>query len=74
MSRSINEVKGVTLPIHANVLRLDGDATLSLEIHGVEVLSLHVARLNRTCHLKDAVGEGRLAMVNVGNDREIADF
>ena len=67
-------MKGVAFPVHANVLGLNGDATLSLEIHGIEILSLHVARLNRACHLEDAVGEGRLAMVNVGNDREIADF
>ena len=74
MTWRINEMKGVAFPINTNVLRLDRDASFTLEVHRVEILSLHVARLNSACHLKDAVREGRLAMVNVGNDREIADF
>ena len=66
-------MKCVTLPRHANVLSLDRDSTLALQVHRVEVLGPHVSGLHSTGHLKDAVGQGGLAVVDVSNDREIAD-
>ena len=73
MARSVDEVKRVALPRHANVLSLDRDTALALQVHRVEVLGPHVTRLHGAGHLKNAVGQGGLAVVDVSNDREIAD-
>ena len=54
-------------------MRLDRDAPLALEIHGVEHLRFHLARLQRAGELEKAVRERRLAVVDVRDDREIAD-
>jgi predicted Mrr-cat superfamily restriction endonuclease len=69
----VDEVEGVALPVDAHVLRLDRDAALALEVHRVEVLAAHVARIDGAGDLEDAVGERALAVVDVGDDREVAD-
>lgn len=58
---------------HANSMRLDGDAALALEVHGVEDLLLHFASRERSSQFEQAVRQCRFAMVNMGNDGEIAD-
>ena len=63
-----------TLPVHSYVLRLDGDATLALEVHRIEVLGSHVSSVDSPGELEDAVGKGGLAVINVRNDRKIANF
>ena len=52
---------------------LDRDAALALEVHVVEQLLLHLARRDGAGELEKAVGQRRLAVVDVGNDREVAD-
>ena len=69
----VDQVVHVPVPVDADVLGLDRDAALALEIHRVEILRLHVAGLDRPGDLEDAVGQRRLAMVDVGDDREIPD-
>ena len=64
-------VLGVILQPHR--LRLDGDAALALDIHRVEDLFLHLAFFDRTGALNQPVGKRRLAMVDMGDDREVAD-
>ena len=54
-------------------MRLDGDAALALEIHRVEELRLHLARLERAGDLEEAVGQRRLAVVDVRDDGKVAD-
>ena len=54
-------------------LRLDRDAALALELHVVEELVLHLARGDRATALQDAVGERRLAVIDVSDDREVTD-
>jgi hypothetical protein len=54
-------------------MRLDRDPALALEIHRVEDLGFHLARLERARLFEEAVGQRRLAMIDVGDDREIAD-
>ena len=54
-------------------MRLDGDAALALQVHGVEHLLHHFALRQRAGDLQQAVGQRRLAVVDVRNDREIAD-
>ncbi len=60
-------------PGDAHGLRLDRDAALALEIHRVEHLLAHVALGDRAGELQDAVGERRLAVVDVRDDREVAN-
>ncbi len=69
----VDEVERVALPLDAHVLRLDRDPPLALELHRVEVLLAHVAGLDRSGQLEDAVRERRLAVVDVGDDREVAN-
>ena len=69
----VDEVDGVALPRQAHVLGLDGDAPLPLEVHRVEVLLAHVAGVDRPRQLEDAVGQGGLAVVDVADDRQVAD-
>ena len=56
-----------------DALRLDGDAALALEIHRVEHLLLHLALLQAATHLDEPIGERTLAVVDMGDDREIAN-
>ena len=78
MAGRVDEVEHVVLAVvgavvEAHGLRLDGDAALALDVHRVEHLLLHVARLQPAGGLDQPVGERRLAVVDVGDDREIAD-
>src|SRR5690606_32111260 len=75
----IDEVEEVRLPVargvgHRDGLRLDGDAALALDRVGVEHLGFHLARRQATAQMDDAVSQGRLAVVDVGDDGEIADL
>ena len=64
-------VGGLVLDPHG--LRLDRDPALALEVHRVEHLRLHFRRVDGAGELEDAVGQRRLAVVDVGDDREVAD-
>ena len=67
---SLAVVRGVH---HADGVGLDGDAALALQVHGVEHLGLHLARGERSGELQQAVGQRGFAVVDVRDDREIAD-
>jgi hypothetical protein len=69
----VDQVQLVAFPVHAHGLRLDRDPTLALELHRVEHLLAHLAAGYRLGQLEDAVGECRLAVVDVRDDREVAD-
>ena len=74
----VDQVEDIVLAIvgavvEAHGLRLDGDAALALDVHVVEHLLLHVAGLQPAGRLDQPVGERRLAVVDVGDDGEIAD-
>jgi len=74
----INQVQVVDAPVARLVLegrglRLDGDAALALQVHGVEDLGLHLARRQAPGALDQAVRERALAVVDVGDDGEVAD-
>ena len=75
---SVDEVELVGLAVlrgvhHADGVGFDGDAALALQVHGVEDLVLHFARGERPGELQQAVGQRGFAMVDVGDDREVAD-
>src|SRR5690606_38302973 len=57
----------------ADSVGLDRDAALPLEVHAVEHLRFHLTRLQGACVFEEAVGERRLAVIDVRNDRKIAD-
>ena len=42
-------------------VRLDRDAALALDLHGIEYLLLHLARRQPAAMLNQAVGQGRLS-------------
>jgi hypothetical protein len=78
MARGVDQVQHVLLAVVRLVsepdrVRLDGDAALALEIHRVEDLRFHLARLQSAGDLEKAVGERRLAVVDVGDHREVTD-
>ena len=57
----------------ADGLALDRDAALALDVHPVEVLRAHRAAVDDAGDLQHAVGQGRLAVVDVGDDAEVPD-
>ena len=69
----VDEVQGVALPIDTHVLGLDRDPPLALQVHRVEVLRAHVAGIDGVGDLQNAVAERALAVIDVGNDREVAN-
>ena len=69
----VDQVQLVPLPLHADRLRLDRDPALALELHRVEQLIAHLALGDGLRQLEDPVGERRLAVVDVRDDREVAD-
>ena len=66
--------KAIVRPRHAHGLALDRDSSFAFDVHAVEVLIAHLARLNDAGELQHAVREGGLAVVDVRNDAEIADL
>ena len=79
MPRRIDQIKIVDMSVARLVaqrgrLRLDGDATLTLNIHGVEHLRFHLAVRQAAAQLNNAVRQGGLAVVYMGDDGKIADI
>ncbi len=59
--------------IQAHRMGLDGDAALALEIHRIEDLRHHLALRQSAGNLKQTIRQRGLAVVDVRNDRKIAD-
>ena len=73
----VDEVEAVRQAVLRRVLETDGagldrDALLALEVHRVEDLARHLARVDRVRQLQQSIGERRLAVIDVGDDREVA--
>ena len=64
----------VRLVFHAHRARLDRDAALALEIHIVQQLFLHLALGHGLALLEQAVGQRRLAVVNMRDNGKISDM
>ena len=60
------------LVLEADGPRLDRDALLALEVHRIEDLARHLAPVDRVRQLQQPVGERGLAVIDVGDDREVA--
>ena len=78
MAGRVDEVEDVVLAVAGRVgepdgLRLDRDAALALDVHRVQHLRGHLARLERAAALDQPVGQRRLAVVDMRDDGEVAD-
>ena len=73
VARGVDQVEDVAVVVDPHVLGLDGDAALPLDVHGVEVLLPHEPGVDGSGDLEDAVRQGRLAVVDVADDGEVAD-
>jgi hypothetical protein len=78
MSGRVDEIEPIDLAVVGGVLEtdragLDRDALLALEIHRIEDLARHLAAFDGVGELKQPIGEGRLAVIDVGDDREVAE-
>ncbi len=77
MARGVDQIQAIDLTITRLVaqgrgLRLDGDATLTLQRHRIEHLGFHLAFGQTTTELNDAVSQSRFAVIDVGDDGKIA--
>jgi hypothetical protein len=52
---------------------LDGDASLTLQIHVVQQLRFHITVRDGAGQLQNAVGQRRFAVVDVGDDGKISN-
>lgn len=78
MTGCVDQVEDVLMAVPGFVgetdgLGFDGDTALSLEVHRVENLLLHITVGNGTGALQQAVSECRLTVVDVSDDGEIAN-
>ena len=78
MARRVDQVQLVELAvlgavIEAHGLRLDGDAALALDVHGIEHLLLHLPRGQAAAELDQPVCQRRLAVIDMGDDGEVTD-
>jgi hypothetical protein len=78
VARRVDQVELVGLAVarvvgEAHRLGLDGDTPLAFQLHGIEHLLLHLPVAEPAAALNQAVGQRRLAVVDVGDDREVAD-
>ena len=77
MAGRVDEIQAVHQPVVGRVLearraRLDRDPLLALEVHRVQDLARHLPGVDGVGHLEQAIGQGRLAVVDVGDDAEVA--
>ena len=78
VARRVDQVELIRLTVlrgvgHADGVSLDGDAAFALQVHGIEHLGLHLAGSERPGKFQQAVRQRGLAVVDVRDDREIAD-
>ena len=78
VSRGVDEIQDVhqaigCLVAHLDGVALDGDAALPLQVHVVQGLLLQIPVRDGAGELKQPIGQGALAVVDVGDDAEIAD-
>ena len=76
--RRVDQIQRIALAVLRLVLQpygagLDRDAALLFQLHVVEDLVLHDTLLHRAAFFDQPVGERGLAVVDVGDDGEIAD-
>ena len=78
MARRVNQVQLIGLPVpglalHGHGLALNGNAPFPFQLHLVHKLGFHFLGADGAGNFQKAVGQGGLAMVNMGNDAKVAD-
>ena len=78
MARGVDEVELVFDAVvggvrEADGVALDGDAPLPFDVHGVQDLVPELAFSHHAGPLDEAVRQGGLAVVDMGDDAEVAD-
>jgi hypothetical protein len=78
VARRVDQVQKIRLTVARFVVEPDGvgldrDAALTFEVHVVKDLAFHLALGQRAGQLEQAVGESRFAVIDVRDDREIAN-
>ena len=78
MARRIDQIQLVELTViraivEAHGLRLDGNTALTLDIHGIEHLLLHLPRREPAAELDQTICQSGLAVIDMGDDGEVAD-
>ena len=78
VSRRVDEVQHVVFAgeravVQRDRLALDRDPALPLDVHVVQKLVLELTFGHPSRELDQSIGQRRLAMVDVGDDAEIAD-
>ena len=76
MAGRVEQIEQIRLAVprfvlHRNGMALDRDSALALQIHCVESLRLELSRAYGVGQLQYAVGERRLAVVDVCDNAEI---
>ena len=78
VSGSVDQIEGIMGAfediVHLYGMALDGDTSFALQVHVVEHLGFHVLGGNSISVLQQSVGQGAFAVVDVGNDAEVADI
>ena len=77
MPRGVDEVELIGFAVERRIierdtLSLDGNPSLALEIHGIEHLFSHFPVSQTAAGLNQAIGQSRLAMIDMGNNGKIA--
>src|SRR3989344_837801 len=73
MPGRVDEIQDVLAVLHPHRLHLDGDAALAFEVHTVEHLVAHKAFGNGTGTFEQTIGQRRFPVVNVRDDRKVAN-
>ena len=78
MARGVDEIEFVFFAVvtgvgQADGVALDGDAPLPFQVHGVQDLVAELAVLHHAGPLDEPVRQRGLAVVDMGDDAEIAD-
>ena len=58
----------------AHCLGFDRDSPLTLQIHIIENLCLHLTAGQRSCFFYDSIRKCRLTVINMGNNTKITNF
>ena len=78
MARRVDEIQLVGfailgLVVERDALGLDRDAPFPLEIHGIEHLGFHFPLSQAAAKLDQTVSQGRLPVIDVGDDGKVSD-
>ena len=79
MAWGVDEIEHVLLPIsggvkHADGRGFDGDAPLSLDVHGIEELGLHIPLGHSIGELHHSIRQGGFAVIDVSDDAKVANM